>query len=261
MRSLKGKRMSGNTDLNESFKVSFEYENLNGLVADVADLGIDQFINSDIVNSVPVIRLLNSIYNVYKNIQTYRLARKMYLFLYHTREIPVEKKQRFMKEFLESNKEEGVDALLSVIDKLDNLNKINIIANLLKAKVDERITIKEFNRLVACLGRIPYSDLTSIKDYEDDYYEPGVTEVLYTAGLLFLSSEDFENNTNLYKLNYNGAQLLKYGLGFDIDIPKDFRVKRLSFTPVEDVKGLIDQKIDNIKPYEENGAIVFPKNI
>mgnify|MGYP007012515640 CR=1 FL=1 len=46
----------------------------------------------------------------------------------------------------------------------------------------------------------------------DHNYEPGVTEVLYAAGVLYLSHEDFEEDTNKYKLNYNGAQLLKYGL-------------------------------------------------
>lgn len=239
----------------ESFQNSFENDNTIDFVIDAADLAFDKFVDSDVVNGVPVVRMLNGVYKIYKNVQAYRLAKKVYLFLYHTKEIDAEKKRKFVEEYIESNQEDGIDALLSVIDQLDNQNKVGIMTNLLKAKVDEVITIYEFNRLVACLQRIPYSDILKLKDYKDHHYEPGVTEVLYAAGVLYLSHEDFEEDTNKYKLNYNGAQLLKYGLEVDVVIPTDFKVKRKAVVKDSDIDEIKDNIIEEAKPKWEGDIL------
>lgn len=239
----------------ESFQNSFENDNTIDFVIDAADLAFDKFVDSDVVNGVPVVGMLNGVYKIYKNVQAYRLAKKVYLFLYHTKEIDAEKKRKFVEEYIESNQEDGIDALLSVIDQLDNQNKVGILTNLLKAKVDEVITIYEFNRLVACLQRIPYSDILKLKDYKDHHYEPGVTEVLYAAGVLYLSHEDFEEDTNKYKLNYNGAQLLKYGLEVDVVIPTDFKVKRKAVVKDSDIDEIKDNIIEEAKPKWEGDIL------
>jgi hypothetical protein len=239
----------------ESFQNSFENDNTIDFVIDAADLAFDKFVDSDVVNGVPVVGMLNGVYKIYKNVQAYRLAKKVYLFLYHTKEIDAEKKRKFVEEYIESNQEDGIDALLSVIDQLDNQNKVGIMTNLLKAKVDEVITIYEFNRLVACLQRIPYSDILKLKDYKDHHYEPGVTEVLYAAGVLYLSHEDFEEDTNKYKLNYNGAQLLKYGLEVDVVIPTDFKVKRKAVVKDSDIDEIKDNIIEEAKPKWEGDIL------
>ena len=239
----------------ESFQNSFENDNTIDFVIDAADLAFDKFVDSDVVNGVPVVGMLNGVYKIYKNVQAYRLAKKVYLFLYHTKEIDAEKKRKFVEEYVESNQEDGIEALLSVIDQLDNQNKVGIMTNLLKAKVDEVITIYEFNRLVACLQRIPYSDILKLKDYKDHHYEPGVTEVLYAAGVLYLSHEDFEEDTNKYKLNYNGAQLLKYGLEVDVVIPTDFKVKRKAVVKDSDIDEIKDNIIEEAKPKWEGDIL------
>ena len=239
----------------ESFQNSFENDNTLDFVVDAADLAFDKFVDSDAVNGVPVVGMLNGVYKIYKNIQAYRLAKKVYRFLYHTRDIETEKKRKFVKEYIESNQEDGIDALLSVIDQLDNQHKVDIMARLLKAKVEEDITIYEFNRLVACLRRIPYSDILKLKDYKNHHYEPGVTEVLYAAGVLYLSHEDFEEDTNKYKLNYNGAQLLKYGLKVDLEIPIEFKVKRKAVIKDSDIDEIKDNIIEEAKPKWEGDIL------
>lgn len=248
------KKQPKDEEVARSFQNSFQNDNAIDMAVDVADLTIDKFVDSDVVNGVPVVGLLNASYKIYKNIQAYRLAKKVYLFLYHTNEIAVEKKRAFVEEYIESNQEDGIDALLAVIDQLDNQNKVTIMARLLKAKIDGSITISEFNRLVTCLQRIPYSDIVKLKDFVDDYYEPGLAEILNTAGVLYLSQEDYETNSNKYKLNYNGVLLLKYGLGINICIPSEYKIKRISFVKAED----IDEKIKASQPRIEGETLVFP---
>lgn len=120
------------------------------------------------------------------------------------------------------------------------------------------ITIPEFNRAVVALERIPYTDIHNLKDYVEDHYEPGVTEILYAAGVLYLSHEDFENNTNEYKLNQNGVVLLKYGLEGDVEFPSDYKVKRLSFIKTEEIDDIMEGKIEDTRPRFEDGTLIFP---
>ena len=255
IRKLLGKnKASKHEEVVESFQNSFENDNAIDMAVDVVDLTIDKFVDSDAVNGVPVVGLLNASYKIYKNVQAYRLAKKIYLFLYHTNDIEAEKKRKFVEEYIESNQEDGIDALLTVIDQLDNQNKVAIMVRLLKAKIDNLINILEFNRIVACLQRIPFSDIPKLEDYLEDHYEPGVTEILNTAGVLYLSHEDFENNTNEYQLNYNGVLLLKYGLDKNVEIPKEFKIKRLSFVTEDEV----DDKIQASQPRFEDETLVFP---
>lgn len=249
------KKNFDHNEIVESFQNSFESNNTIDFVVESADLAFDKFVDSDAVNGVPVLGMLNGVYKIYKNVQAYRLAKKVYRFLYHTREIEKEKKREFVNEYIESNQEDGIDALLSVIDQLDNQRKVDIMARLLKSKIEEEISIYEFNRLVACLQRIPYSDILKLKDYKDHYYEPGVTEVLYTAGVLYLSHEDFEEDINKYKLNYNGAQLLKYGLKVDVEIPTDFKVKRKAVVIDSDIDEIKDNIIEEAKPKWEGNIL------
>lgn len=258
MRFLRKYKKLTHSEVVETFKSSFESDNAIDMAIDVTDLTIDKFIDSDAINGVPVIGLLNASYKVYKNVQAYRLAKKVYLFLYHTNMLKLEQKRQFVEDYIESNKEDGIDALLSVIDQLDNQNKVEIMANLLKAKIEEKITIFEFNRLVSCLQRVPFSDINKLKDYTEDYYEPDVAEVLYAAGFLYLSHEDFENGTNEYKLNHNGVLLLRFGIGHEVEMPTDFKVNRQPLATAEDIDDIFDEKIEGSKPRLEDETLILP---
>lgn len=85
------RKKTGNYEIVESFQNSFENDNTIDFVIDAADLAFDKFVDSDAVNGVPVVGMLNGVYKIYKNVQAYRLAKKVYLFLYHTKEIDAEK--------------------------------------------------------------------------------------------------------------------------------------------------------------------------
>ncbi|UVR08246.1 hypothetical protein NXW74_18555 [Bacteroides ovatus] len=114
-------------------------------------------------------------------------------------------------------KENGCEALFAVLERLDNINKVNILANLIKAKIRCNISIENFIRLTTILDRIPYSDLSELSKYTKDYYEDGSTDILLSAGVLYETVLD-TNDTNKYRLNTLGAMLLKYGLLEDVDV-------------------------------------------
>lgn len=204
-------------DIIESFKASFDAEPSKDLIYDVSDLAFDAFIDSTALNGIPIFGFLNSIRKIGDSIQDYRLARKLYNFVYYTSDISSAQRAEFMVEYQAINQENAYESLFAMIDRIDNVNKIAILSNLMRHKIWGRITIDEFIRLTIVLERIPYPDLFRIANYTVDYYESGVADMLYAAGILYQSVID-ANSTSKYRLNSVGEQFLKFGLCEDIQL-------------------------------------------
>lgn len=203
-------------EIAESFKNTYDSEAAYGLVSQIGDATLDVLIDKGVLDGVPILGVLNGAYKATKNFQLYRLMKKVYRFVFLTRETSLEERKKFIDEYAEINKEEGCEVLLTVIAKLDNTNKIDILVNLMKAKIRGNISIKDFIRLTTILERIPFSDLSDLHKYENDYFEDGSTDVLLSAGVLYNTIIDVDSN-NKYRLNSLGALLLRYGLEYNIN--------------------------------------------
>ena len=107
--------------------------------------------------------------------------------------------------------------LLAVIDKIDNANKISILCNLMRAKINGEISIDNFVRLCQVIERLPYVDFKNLVKYEVDYSELGTDDVLSSSGVIYNSVID-ANGGDKYRLNYMGKLLLRYGMNVSIDL-------------------------------------------
>ena len=134
-------------NLVESFEDSLLNDDNKNLLATVGDAGLDAIITGGALDGVPILGVLNGIFKVTKNFQMRRLYKKMVLFLYGTSDFSQRDKEKFLHEYTEANKEKGSEALLTVIDKIDNANKISVLCNLMQAKINEEISIDNFVRL------------------------------------------------------------------------------------------------------------------
>ena len=229
----------------QSFEASFENENVAELVKTTGDIALDIATGTNSLDGIPVLGILSTIYKVTKDVKTYRLSQKIISFLYHTANLSVEKKKEFVREYLESNQEKTAALLLDVIDRVDNINKVRIICNLTIAKSDGFIDICEYNRLLSCIQSTPYTDILSLKNYTEQVYFPGQTEVLQSNALVYRSYEEFYEDKLLYSLNRNGYLLLKYGLmQFNGEIPTTYSVDQPSAVYVSNDIGIND--VDDI---------------
>lgn len=148
----------------ESFEHSLLCDDNKELIASISDVGIDAVIGNGALNGVPILGILNSMYKVGKNIHVLRLCKKVTKLLYDTLSISQTDKDKFIKEFTEINKEKGAEVLLDVIDKIDNINKIEFLANLMKAKINNEISIVDFVRLCLVIEKLPYVDFAICKN-------------------------------------------------------------------------------------------------
>jgi len=144
--------------------------------------------------------------------------RKFICYICELQDTTQEQRCKFADDIEKKAEDNSGYVLFGMIDRLDNINKLIIFANLTRARLEEFITIEEFFRLYSLLKRIPYVDLPSLSKYATDYYdENGDTELLYATGALIQTSIDVNGNSK-YLLSVLGERLLLWGVKTNVHV-------------------------------------------
>ena len=147
-----------------------------------------------------------------------------------------------------------------MVDRLDNINKQSILAQLTIAKVHGTISIEDFFRLHSLLERIPWVDLKELPYYKNPFYdEGGDTELLFATGALEMNIIDTKGGPNKYILSRLGEMLLRWGFGIHLELEhgKGTNVE-LDVVTSEDIEEITDEKIKASRPQFMNGTLYFP---
>ncbi len=196
------------TDFALSVRQSNQAEDIFG---DTTDDVIGSLLKHDVFDKVPILGYFVKGHQIVEDIRTQRFCKKIYLFLYHTKDYDRQKLDEFFKEYSNANQENGYDLMLSVLERIDNINKVTVMANLLHAKLDDQISIDDFVRLTASLDRVPYVDLMKLPEYESNRSISKDTYMLSSSGLVYEFVIDAGGDSK-YRLNENGVLFVRYGL-------------------------------------------------
>lgn len=205
----------------EDFRQTVDRGNqISDALGDGTDMALHSLFKNGVFDDVPVFGLFAKACNVISDIQAYRFCKKIYKFLFYTQNYNRKAMNSFWEEYSAANKENGYEMMLSVLDKVDNINKVEVMANLLKAKLDGKLTIDNFIRLTSSLQIVPYVDLKCLPDYVESIGTRYDTYMLLAAGLLYNSEIGVDgvgkDDGSRYQLNDNGLLFVKYGLGVDV---------------------------------------------
>lgn len=226
---------------------SFSKADLKKLMPKKGGAWIDQF--KAFVNLVPWVGGFSA--QEIQNIQDYKeseFCRKYTAYIYSLEPFSEEEREKFCEDVESQAQDLSGNVIMGIVDRLDNINKQCVLANLTSAKIKEQISIEDFFRLASMLERIPYVDLRELFKYGKPYYdESGNTELLFATGALRFAILDGENNNSKYVLSALGQKLITYGFKTPISVEFDGLKIGLPIATDED----IDKMMKNFKLPEE----------
>lgn len=173
----------------------------------------------ELLNLIPSVgSILAAAPELYQGYRENEFFRKLCKVLLEIKDVKEPERQRFLQEVEKKAKDFSGNVLVNMIDRLDNINKGSVLANLIHARTDDKISIDDFFRLVSILERIPYTDLDKLIAFNEPYYDnSGVTELLNATGAIDVCVIDSNpDSNNQYELTSLGRMLVQYGLKIDV---------------------------------------------
>lgn len=211
----------------DSFDKSLCMDNLADVCSNIGDACIDLIAKNEVIDAIPVLGLHKGVYIMYKNVTTARLIKKLGRLLYRTSDIGAEDKKHFLDEISKEIKDRGSEFLLDYVNRVDGINKIDILTNLIHAEVQNRLSVLDFVVLCKVVENLPCGILGQLIKYKEECYVQGETDLFSGVGLLYLSS--INPRVSKYSLNHNGYLLLKYGLNENVEIPTSYPVRNAAY--------------------------------
>ena len=204
-------------DFETSVQNSAEAEELFG---DTTDDIIAVANQHGFIEKIPILGWVVKTQEAFQDFRNLVFCKKIYRFLIFTSRYSKKQIADFFEEYSSANQENGYESMLLVLERLDNYNKVGVMTNLLKAKLEGQLSMENYIRLVASLQQIPYVDLKYLPDYLESIGTRHDTYMLLAAGLLYNSEIGIDGvgkeDGSRYQLNDNGLLFVNYGLGVDV---------------------------------------------
>ena len=161
--------------------------------------------------------LPDSVKNICSGYRENQFFRKLLAVLYQLEEVNHAQMQQFLDDIRKTAGDYSGNLLTEMIDRLDNINKGFVLANLIEARAKSEITMDDFFRLASMLERIPFPDLNKLVLFATEpHYEPsGITELLYASGALIERVLE-EGVGTKYMLSELGIKMARHGLKLDV---------------------------------------------
>lgn len=158
--------------------------------ANLAEAGIDQLLQDGFLRDVPVLGSMIGVIRTAGSIRSLFLAKKLGLFLRSIQSIPLEDRRRYCETLRNrSERQRHGEALLLLLDRLDDMNKPEMVGKVFRAFVLGEIDERQFRSLSSAIDRLPVQYLPDLFGFYADTRNPrqidnDVAQALSYAGLV-----------------------------------------------------------------------------
>ncbi|MBP4139439.1 hypothetical protein [Flavobacterium geliluteum] len=180
---------------NNSMSEQFTKELLNpsiDLVIDYSEIYIDDLIQNEAINEVPIIKTVVGVIKTGISINKFFFAKKLLSFIreFNTGQIDEEKKVKFQQKIYDDPKfrKKATEQIMICLDRFNDIKKSLILANLLKAYVEEKISFEKFVSISISMERLHPSSYSFFISLE---------EVNYIIGHEFEGNRDYDSESLL----------------------------------------------------------------
>ncbi len=195
------------TDLEKSIENTLESSDLTNINVNFAELTLDALINDGTLKDLPVVSTIVGLAKFGMKTQELILAKKIIRFLTQLGTTSIDERKKFIAKIEKNetyNKKVGL-AIILILDKLEDLEKPEIVGKLLSANIKGVIDYKTFLRLSSLIQRLFLPDLEYVRkaragneiEYEkqQELYLAGFMKSIDTGGARFDGRSEYAINT------------------------------------------------------------------
>jgi hypothetical protein len=153
-------------EISNSLKKSIE-NNINSINVDLSENIIDNLINNDSLREIPIVKSIVSLTKIGVTVRDYFFLKKVIKFLNKIENIDIIKKQKFLNK-IDSTPQLSkrlYESICTILDRFDNEDKAEILGNLFKSLIKEKINLNMFLRLSNIVEKTFIGDLILFRDF------------------------------------------------------------------------------------------------
>ena len=161
------------------------------VAAELAEGKLDELLAEGLLKDVPFFGALLSLWKAGPQVRDWLFARKLGKFLGPIHELPHEERERLLRKLEDDPKQrqKAGEHLLLILERLDDLQKPELISRAFTAYLRGSYDFETFQRLSLAIDRCFYSDLFRIEPVGRQVsYSQAVAINLSNAGLIELSA-------------------------------------------------------------------------
>ena len=169
---------------------TFESKDLGDAITDLAEVGLDALIDSNAIDSIPVLGTLKKLGSAVGAFRDYMLAKKIVRFLEEVAQLSEQERVKVMEGVASSAKdrERVGEVIVDLIDKADATEKPGLIGKLFAAAGRGEISSSDVLRLSAIITRAYIDHLQLLQEaVRLQNADAAIKSALYANGLMSLS--------------------------------------------------------------------------
>jgi len=201
-------------ELGKSLTDTLNTSDLQNVTNELLETNIDSLLKNGVLKDIPIINSIVGIYKLGVSIKDIIFMKKLIRFLSEINDTSIQERQKVIAKMEKDDKygRKVGETILTLLDRLDDLNKANIVGILFKALMKGRFDTFVFQRLCHSIDKVFIDDIQELRAYiRGQYIDNDIKSSLYISGLL--NRTMFGNITvdgnNEYEVNDLGIILIR----------------------------------------------------
>ncbi|WP_288991102.1 hypothetical protein [uncultured Sphingopyxis sp.] len=209
------------SNLSAALPASIASKETTSALATIGDAALDAAISSGALDGVPILGAATGIWRAHKEVGQQLFMRKVVRFLRETNQTADQDRIDFVDRLKADGKtEEFGEAILLILDRLDDTVKPGILGRLVAAHIRGDLDYDKMMRLTSIVSRCYAEDLELLRNFSNGVQreKTPIAESLFAAGLLSNGGMDGGNFSDplsggiIFNLNEYGDLLKRFGL-------------------------------------------------
>ena len=135
-------------------------------VVDLAEAGIDQLLKDGFLRDVPILGSVMGVIRATGSVRDLLLAKKLGRFLLALQSVPLDERERFHDSLGSRAEARRVgEALLLLLDRLDDMQKPELVARLFRARIRGEIDGTTFQQMATAVDRLLIAHLPPLVSF------------------------------------------------------------------------------------------------